>query len=103
MFGATIPCESVASAFRDVEINAFDVRQVMAAQWTAFEKLKTRAPLLAVSQRPRDHLRIDPDEFIHLALDLVDALHLEADMFETHRHRIMADEIRHFPRDDHER
>src|SRR3954470_25062230 len=100
MSDARSRAESVASAFRDVEINAFDVRQVMAAQGASLEQFKTRAPLFAIAKRPREQLRIDPDKLIHLALDLVDALHLEPDMFKAHRHRIMVDEIRHFPRDD---
>src|SRR6186997_930538 len=91
------------SVLRDVDIDSFEIGEMELADRALLEHLQPRLAFRSIAERLRHHQRVGADDFLHIALDGVDALDLEAEMLEPRRLRIMADEVFHLPRHDQER
>src|SRR5437867_10100425 len=80
--GSTSPTIDRRSFFRHVDVDAFDIGQVEAAERAFLEQLEARLAFRAVTERTRAHVRVLADQEFHVLLKLVHRLHIEADMIE---------------------
>src|SRR5262249_15798018 len=64
---------------------------------------ETSLAFLPISKRLRDELRIEPNQFVHLAPHGFNAFHTKSEMIELGRHRVVANEVLHAPGQNGER
>src|SRR5207244_6498931 len=95
--GSTSPTSDRRSCFRHVDVDAFDVGQVEAAERALLEQLEARFAFRAVTERTRAHVRVLTDQEFHVLLHLVDRLHLEADMIEPCARGVLCVLVRDLP------
>src|SRR5213592_2681366 len=91
------------SFFRHVDVYAFDVGQVEAAERAFLEQLEARFAFRAITERARAHVRVLADQEFHVLLHLVDRLHLEADMIEPRARGVLRVIVGDLPGNDHQR